>query len=80
MVNYACAFSQSELGKYFEWIIMVFNSLQSDFSFMCYRYTSRMCYTSRMKEFAFVSPQEYPRDLLARGGIRDFGPLLVCWV
>ena len=21
MVNYACAFSQSELGKYFEWII-----------------------------------------------------------
>ena len=33
-----------------------------------------MCYTSRMKDFAFVSPQEYPRDLLARGGIRDFGP------
>ena len=22
MVNYACAFSQSESGKYFEWIIM----------------------------------------------------------
>ena len=22
MVNYACAFSQSELGKYFEWIII----------------------------------------------------------
>ena len=21
MVNYACAFNQSELGKYFEWII-----------------------------------------------------------
>ena len=21
MVNYACAFSQSEFGKYFEWII-----------------------------------------------------------
>ena len=25
MVNYACAFSQSESGKYFEWIIMEFN-------------------------------------------------------
>ena len=25
MVNYACAFSQSESGKYFEWIIRVFN-------------------------------------------------------
>jgi len=23
MVNYACAFSQSESGKYFEWIINV---------------------------------------------------------
>ena len=23
MVNYACAFSQSESGKYFEWIIIV---------------------------------------------------------
>ena len=23
MVNYVCAFSQSELGKYFEWIIML---------------------------------------------------------
>ena len=34
MVNYACVFSQSELGKYFEWVIMVFNSLQSEFSFM----------------------------------------------
>ena len=37
-----------------------------------------ICYTSRMKDFAFVSPQEYPRDLLARGDIRDFGPLVVC--
>ena len=27
MVNYACAFSQSELGKYFEWIIKLFNKL-----------------------------------------------------
>ena len=27
MVNYACAFSQSELGKYFEWIISLFNAL-----------------------------------------------------
>ena len=25
MVNYACAFSQSELGKYFELIIIVVN-------------------------------------------------------
>ena len=25
MVNYACSFSQSELEKYFEWIITVFN-------------------------------------------------------
>ena len=23
MVNYACTFSQSELGKYFEWIIIL---------------------------------------------------------
>ena len=28
MVNYACAFSQSESGKYFEWIIIIFNSLK----------------------------------------------------
>ena len=27
MVNYACAFSQSELGKYFEWIIKRFMGL-----------------------------------------------------
>ena len=27
MVNYACAFSQSELGKYFEWIIKRFIGL-----------------------------------------------------
>ena len=27
MVNYACAFSQSELGKYFEWIIKHFMGL-----------------------------------------------------
>ena len=25
MVNYACAFSQSESGKYFEWIVMNVN-------------------------------------------------------
>ena len=25
MVNYACGFNQSETGKYFEWIIKVFN-------------------------------------------------------
>ena len=25
MVNYACAFSQSELGKYFEWMITLIN-------------------------------------------------------
>ena len=25
MVKYACAFSQSELGKYFEWIIIIIN-------------------------------------------------------
>ena len=29
MVNYACAFSQSELGKYFEWIIMCCYCYQS---------------------------------------------------
>ena len=23
MVNYACGFNQSEMGKYFEWIIML---------------------------------------------------------
>ena len=27
MANYTCAFSQSELGKYFEWIIIIFNEL-----------------------------------------------------
>ena len=32
MVNYVCAFSQSELGKYFEWIISTFNALVN-FSF-----------------------------------------------
>ena len=26
MVNYACAFSQSESGKYFEWIIIILNA------------------------------------------------------
>ena len=31
-----------------------------------------MCYTSRMKDFAFVSPQKYPGDLLAGNVIRDF--------
>ena len=29
MVNYACAFSQSELGKYFEWIILNLNESSS---------------------------------------------------
>ena len=24
MVNYVCGFNQSEMGKYFEWIIVVF--------------------------------------------------------
>ena len=37
-----------------------------------------MCCTSRMKDFAFVSPQKYPGNLLAGNVIRDFGPLLVC--
>ena len=32
---------------------------------------------SRMKDFAFVSPQKYPGDLLAGKVIRDFGPQLV---
>ena len=27
MVNYACAFSQSEFEKYFEWIIIYFKKL-----------------------------------------------------
>ena len=27
MVNYACAFSQSESGKYFEWIIRYINEV-----------------------------------------------------
>ena len=26
MVNYACGFNQSEMGKYFEWIIKIINS------------------------------------------------------
>ena len=29
MVNYACAFSQSEKEKYFEWTINLFNTLES---------------------------------------------------
>ena len=29
MVNYACAFSQSEKEKYFEWTINLFNTLKS---------------------------------------------------
>ena len=36
-----------------------------------------MCYTSRKKDFAFVSPQKYPGDLLAGNVIRDFWPQLV---
>ena len=31
-----------------------------------------------MKDFAFVSPQKYPGDLLAGKVIRDFGAQLVC--
>ena len=27
MVNYACAFSQSELEKYFEWIVKIINAM-----------------------------------------------------
>ena len=30
MVNYACAFSQSELGKCFEWIIIAVNVLRQN--------------------------------------------------
>ena len=31
MVNYVCAFSQSESGKYFEWIIIIiYNIFQSN--------------------------------------------------
>ena len=37
-----------------------------------------MCYTSRMKDFAFVSPQKYPGNLLAGNVVKDFGPQLVC--
>ena len=29
MVNYACGFSQSEMEKYFEWIIIEFNKNQN---------------------------------------------------
>ena len=34
MVNYACAFSQSELGKYFEWIIKLFNKLSKIYKYI----------------------------------------------
>ena len=30
MVNYACAFSQSESGKYFEWITVLINYLGAE--------------------------------------------------
>ena len=30
MVNYACDFSQWELGKYFEWVIICFNQQTID--------------------------------------------------
>ena len=34
MVNYACGFNQSETGKYFEWIIIIFiESFDSTVSF-----------------------------------------------
>ena len=47
-----------------------------------YSLSSVLCdvlYTSRMKDFAFVSPQKYPGDLLPGKVMRDFGPQLVCW-
>ena len=34
MVNYACAFSQSELGKHFEWIIKLFNKLSKIYKYI----------------------------------------------
>ena len=34
MVNYACAFSQSKLGKHFEWIIKLFNKLSKIYKYI----------------------------------------------
>ena len=31
MMNYACDFNQSEMGKYFEWIIIHFNNYLQGF-------------------------------------------------
>ena len=44
MVNYACAFSQSESGKYFEWILISNNCLpQLIARFLCKKYGNNDC-------------------------------------
>ena len=46
MVNYACAFRQSELGKYFEWIIITIN----EWGWLMKNYGDQGgCYPSRPK-------------------------------
>ena len=49
MVNYACAFNQSELGKYFEWIIIrIYNFFSTFFLFFnsdiphCHAFTVKL--------------------------------------
>ena len=46
MVNYACGFSQSKTGKYFEWIINLFNDLARS-------------YTLKFHELAIAAPFIY---------------------
>ena len=46
MVNYACAFSQSELWKYFEWIIIVVKGV-------CMKYLWKLYYITWMKRVYF---------------------------
>ena len=62
MVNYACAFSQSELRKYFEWIIISVNTALSGVNF-------NIIFRGRV---SFVSPSPFPFLLLKeKDGIQD---------
>ena len=53
MVNQTCAFSQSELGKYFEWIVMIINAcLQNKFRQFALKGLSNILQNSKMENKA----------------------------
>ena len=55
MVNYACAFSQSELGKYLEWIIITINEC----GWLMKNYGDQGgCYTLRGRRLRQITPPE----------------------